>query len=121
MDRRFTLFAILVAAIFVANQIVYSLFFAPPPVAEGDAKKVAQAKADAEKAERRQSRRRKAAQPDAAADKAKDGGEEPRIDAAPEAPAADAGSRGGNAGDRPQWITLGSADPRQIRTACWSR
>ena len=46
MDRRFALFAVLVALIFVVNQIVFSLFFPPPPAPKKDGKPVAAAKAD---------------------------------------------------------------------------
>jgi len=34
VDKRFTVFAILVAALFVANQLIYSFFFPPEPAAE---------------------------------------------------------------------------------------
>ncbi|MEX0978320.1 MAG: hypothetical protein WDZ48_05695, partial [Pirellulales bacterium] len=46
MDRRFALFAVLVALIFVVNQIVFSLLFPPAPAPKKDAKQVAAAKAE---------------------------------------------------------------------------
>lgn len=112
MDRRFTLFAILVAAIFVANQIIYSFFFAPPPVVEGDAKKVALAKEAPGKAE---PGKEKPKNPEPAKAAPDDKREEPRIAAAPDKP-ADAAEAAPPADTEPaiapQWITLGSADPQ---------
>ncbi len=113
MDRRFTLFAILVAAIFVANQIIYSFFFAPPPVVEADAKKVALAKAEPGKAKGDAAAGDKAVaekpQANSAEGEAKDNRAEPRLDAAPDKPAADEDTEPAIA---PQWVTLGSADPQ---------
>ncbi len=108
MDRRFTLFAILVAAIFVANQVIYSLIFPPEPAPKVRPKANQVAKLDAAKADK--------VAPDKPDQPPK---EVPQLQAAPEQPPAAAGDNA--AQDRAadadtaavplQWVTLGSADP----------
>lgn len=110
MDKRFTVFAILVAALFVANQLIYSFFFPPKPAAE-----VAQ---KAEPAKAKDKAAPKAAEPpavdEAKADQEKAAAEQ-RADNEVPAPAADAPAIAA-AADEPspapaRWVALGSANP----------
>jgi YidC/Oxa1 family membrane protein insertase len=119
VDKRFTLFAILVAAFFVANQIIYSFLFPPKPAPERP-KGVQVAKAEpGKKAEPGRKGEDKAA--DKAADQATgkpaesaaEPKESPQIQAAPERPEAEAGAEAAaeKSASPPRWIALGSADP----------
>ncbi|HEV3136931.1 MAG TPA: hypothetical protein VGZ26_03485, partial [Pirellulales bacterium] len=93
MDRRFFSFMILAVVALVVNQMVYSVFFAPPPppqVAVPERKRPA--KADPSKVERPPAEKE--------ADESK-----PAL--AQEAAAAEKLPDAG-----PQWLTMGSADPK---------
>jgi YidC/Oxa1 family membrane protein insertase len=119
VDKRFTLFAILVAAIFVANQIIYSLIFPPPPrqaVAKKDqAAKVEQAQ-DAKGKPADKPNGKLADKPPVPQADQNDG---PPVQPAAEAPAvaADDAPKDADAATEqppavpPQWVTLGSANP----------
>ena len=121
MDRRFTLFVILAAVAFVANQVIFNTFFPPDPK---PVRPVAKAKSDNAKSDKAKSDK-------AAAPKPEQPGKDhqaPDVQPAPDKPAELAAGKPREAADKdapngggelpqdraavaPQWGALGSADP----------
>jgi YidC/Oxa1 family membrane protein insertase len=110
VDRRFALFAVLVALIFVVNQVVFSLLFPPPPKAAGPDKQVA--KADGKQAPQVQAPADQPAPEEAAPDEAAkpDAAAKPEDAAAPKAAEADKDQPAEPAVVAPKRGTLGSLD-----------